>query len=103
MKYEDALDILGIDSHSLVTVHELKRKYHKLALKYHPDKNGGSEESTKKFQLVNEAFAVVESKLKNGTDKVFQMNPDFTEPNEQLNYNQLFQSFMETFLLWKCR
>lgn len=98
MKYEDALDILGIDSHSLVTVHELKRKYHKLALKYHPDKNGGSEESTKKFQLVNEAFAVVESKLKNGTDKVFQMNPDFTESNEQLNYNQLFQSFMETFL-----
>lgn len=93
MKYENALDILGIDSHSSLTMDELKRKYHKLALKYHPDKNGGSDESTKKFQMVNEAFATIESRLKNGPDRMYNID----EPQQQ-NYNQLFQLFMESFL-----
>lgn len=97
MKYDDALDILGIDSQSSLTMDELKRKYHKLALKYHPDKNGGSDESTKKFQLVNEAFAIVESRLKTGPDTSFQMDSEFMKDQQQ-NYNQLFQLFMESFL-----
>ena len=93
MKYEEALDILGIDSHLSLTMDELKRKYHKLALKYHPDKNGGSDESTKKFQLVNEAFATIEARLKNGPDKIFNEND-----SSKQNYNHLFQLFMESFL-----
>ena len=93
MKYENALDILGIDSHSSLTMDELKRKYHKLALKHHPDKNGGTDESTKKFQMVNEAFATIESRLKNGPDRMYNID----EPQQQ-NYNQLFQLFMESFL-----
>tara|TARA_Y100000816_G_scaffold30830_1_gene19747 strand:+ start:78855 stop:79757 length:903 start_codon:yes stop_codon:yes gene_type:complete len=93
MNYEEALDILGIDSHLSLTMDELKRKYHKLALKYHPDKNGGSDESTKKFQLVNEAFATIESRLKNGPHRIFNEND-----SSKQNYNQLFQMFMESFL-----
>ena len=93
MKYEEALDILGIDSHLSLTMDELKRKYHKLALKYHPDKNGGSDESTKKFQLVNEAFATVESRLKNGPHRIFNEN-DYSKQN----YNHLFQLFMDCLL-----
>jgi hypothetical protein len=34
----------------------IKKKYHKLALINHPDKNGNSLESTNKFQEINEAY-----------------------------------------------
>lgn len=34
----------------------LKKQYHKLALLYHPDKNGNTEESKVKFQTINEAY-----------------------------------------------
>ena len=37
---------------------DLKPAYHKLAMKYHPDKHGGSVESTKKMVKLNEAYEV---------------------------------------------
>lgn len=35
----------------------IKRKYHKLSLLHHPDKNNNSEESKIKFQQINEAYS----------------------------------------------
>ena len=37
----------------------LKRQYRKLAVKYHPDKNGGSAEATDKFQKISRAYEVL--------------------------------------------
>jgi len=57
MNLKDALDILEIDSdyHEL-TLDFIKKRYKKLALKYHPDKNGCTQESTERFKKINEAY-----------------------------------------------
>jgi curved DNA-binding protein CbpA len=35
---------------------EIKRAFHKLALKYHPDRNPGNREAAEKFRIVLEAY-----------------------------------------------
>lgn len=47
----DYYDILGIPSNA--SQEEIKRAFHKLAYKYHPDRPGGDE---KKFKEINEAY-----------------------------------------------
>ncbi|KWU41260.1 DnaJ-domain-containing protein [Rhodotorula sp. JG-1b] len=42
----------------------IKRAYKKLALKHHPDRNKGSEEASKKFKEVSEAYEVLSDKDK---------------------------------------
>lgn len=54
-----ALDLLDIEpkiSYSKLTKEYIKRKYHKMALRFHPDKNGNTVEATQKFQRINEAY-----------------------------------------------
>jgi DnaJ family protein B protein 11 len=39
---------------------QIKRAYRKLALKYHPDKNQGNEEATRKFAEINNGIFVLQ-------------------------------------------
>ena len=41
---------------SNITPEYIKKKYHRMALLYHPDKNGNSVESNDKFKQINEAY-----------------------------------------------
>jgi hypothetical protein len=60
MNYQKAIDILEIDINNVdfksSSTSYLKRCYHKQALKYHPDKNGNTTESTERFKLINDAY-----------------------------------------------
>lgn len=38
---------------------DIKKAYRRLALKHHPDRNGGSAESTERFKLIGEAYEVL--------------------------------------------
>lgn len=55
-----ALDLLDISTDEIeisnITHEYLKKQYHKMALKWHPDKNGNSYSSKDKFQKINEAY-----------------------------------------------
>jgi len=50
----DARNIIGVSRD--VSLPELKKRYHILALKLHPDKNGNTPEATAAFQQLNAAY-----------------------------------------------
>lgn len=81
MNYKEAFEILEIDyintSHKDLSLDFLKKKYRKLALKYHPDKNGNTNESTEKFKKINEAYNYLKKELTPLNQS------DFNEINEE--------------------
>ena len=54
MAKKDYYEILGVQKSS--SKDELKKAFHKLAHKYHPDKNKGDD---KMFKEVNEAYQIL--------------------------------------------
>lgn len=57
MEYKDYYKVLGVDRKA--TEDEIKRKYRKLALEHHPDRNTGDTSSEEKFKEINEAYQVL--------------------------------------------
>lgn len=55
MDIKKALEILEINTNE-VTLKNLKKNYHRLALQKHPDKNGNTAESNETFKEINEAY-----------------------------------------------
>ena len=61
-------DVLGVSKSA--TDDDIKKAYKRLAIKHHPDKNGGSEEAKKMFQEISEAYEVLSDSEKR---KIFDM------------------------------
>ncbi len=55
-------EILGVAKNA--TDSEIKKAYHKLVMKYHPDKNQGDKQSEEKFKEVNNAFDILKDPQK---------------------------------------
>ena len=101
----DPYKVLEIDKNASDT--EIKKAYHKLARKHHPDRNNNDKESEEKFKEVNEAYFI----LMNGgssnqafgsdgfnpdIDSIFSKfkGMDFTKISQKLfNEARLFQKF----------
>ena len=68
MNYNKAFEILEIDTNNTnytdITIELIKKKYHKLALQNHPDKNGNTPESNEKFRQINEAYIYLKREIK---------------------------------------
>lgn len=62
MAETDYYKILGVTK--TATAQEIKKAYHKLALKYHPDKNKDDKTAEAKFKEISEAYAVLSDKEK---------------------------------------
>lgn len=92
MKRQEYLKTLGLTSSA--TPEEIKKSYRKLSLKYHPDKNNNSPESTEKFNKLNEAFSYLTNKNGEQDEENHfnfpSMNGHNTTVNPQDIFNMMF-------------
>jgi len=89
MNYDTALTILEIDKNTQnITFTFIKKKYHKIALLNHPDKNGNSEESNEKFKKINDAYEY----LKNSHE-----SKDDQKSSEPMDYLFILKMFTNSF------
>lgn len=58
-KHKDLYAVMGISPHA--TQQQIKEAYYNLSMKYHPDKNKGSEQAHSKFTELTEAYSVLGS------------------------------------------
>jgi len=98
MDYQKAFKILEIDltktDYKEVTITFLKKKYHKLALQHHPDKNGNTWESNEQLQKINEAYDYLKREIQH-------INPDVIEEysdSSQYEYYAILKLFMKEML-----
>lgn len=61
----DYYEVLGVSKDA--SEQEIKKAYRKMAMKFHPDKNQGDNESEEKFKEVNEAYEVLSDAQKRRT------------------------------------
>ena len=96
MNYKDAFKILEIEQNNVnyndISLEYLKKKYHKLALQNHPDKNGNTKESKEKFQVINEAYDYLKKEIN------FKDNEEI--PGSTI-YVDILQSFLSEILAGK--
>ena len=97
MNYQNAIDFLEIDiNHTeYKTTGYLKRCYHKQALKYHPDKNGNTVESTERFKQINEAYEFLKREQKDVLDDT---NTDANTDANSSVYKDILQLFLKGIL-----
>jgi hypothetical protein len=110
MNYLLAFEILEIDisKKDIINIEYIKKKYHKQALKFHPDKNGNTLESNDKFKQINEAYDY----LKREIEEIY----EFEEEDPKLSlyadilkvflsglidgkYNEIFTKIVNEFIL----
>jgi len=79
---ETAYNILGVDEKA--TKEEIKKAYRGLQMKWHPDKNQGSEESNKMSEKINGAYEILGDEEKRTEYDNYRNNPNpFTRMNSQ--------------------
>lgn len=81
----DCLKALGLENNPNATQEEIKKCYHKMALKCHPDKGGNEEE----FRKICEAYRYLSSEHDNSDDDWENFDP-FKFFHEQFSQNDIF-------------
>jgi len=90
MDYKRSCQIMGVISP--FTHSELKKKYYKLALKYHPDHNPNDPTSTARFQELYEAYTLLSCSCEDDTKSDGDDNDG--ENTSSNDYLSLFKKFL---------
>ena len=90
-----AREIIGFDENEPITADELKRKYRRLALQFHPDKNGNSAESAENFKLIHDAYEYLQMHIGSQSN-----SPDETCAAAEAgdDYMTMLQRFIESII-----
>ena len=97
MNLKDALEILEINQHEYSTLNDfnLKKTYHKMALRHHPDKNGNTVPSNEKFQKIQEAYLCLKREIGFLKDDIE------IDKEEENGYNNIVYQFISELLKGK--
>ncbi len=103
MDYKKAFEILEIDTNNTnytdITIELIKKKYHKLALQNHPDKNGNTPESNEKFRQINEAYNYLKREIKNINSANCENNDDLINEDQSSSvYFDILKLFIKGLL-----
>ena len=105
MNYKKAHEILEIEidpNDKIECKHDgmtfLKKRYHKLALQNHPDKNGNTIESNNKFQQIKEAYEYLEEYLKQYKNSGMNYQSTATAATESSIYTDILNMFLASVL-----
>jgi hypothetical protein len=90
-----AREIIGFGENEPITGNELKRKYRRLALQFHPDKNGNSAESAENFKLIHDAYEYLQMHIDSHTDDD---TPSNTTSEAGDDYTTMLQRFIESII-----
>lgn len=92
----DYYEILGVSRDA--GTDELKSKYRKLALKFHPDKNPGNKEAEEKFKEASEAYGILsDDKKRSIYDQYGHQGLDGANFSGSSNFEEVFSGFGDIF------
>ena len=84
-----------------VEISEIKKKYRKMSMKYHPDRNTGDEKAVKKFREITEAYEVLSNEKKRKEYDCKRKNGNNQSKNKNNKENFKDRSFQNNFTFGK--
>lgn len=95
MADRDYYEVLGVEKNASKA--EIKKAYHKLALKFHPDRNPGNAEAEQKFKEAAQAYAVLSDDDKRAQYDRFGHVGDGAGMGGFTDVEDIFSAFSEIF------
>jgi len=97
MDLNEAYNALEIDvNNKSITNEYIKKQYRKMALKYHPDKNGNTEESNERFKKINEAYNYLKNIYVEDVDADLDTDIGESDNFQSSLYTDILKQFIRT-------
>ncbi len=92
----DLYAVLGVEK--TATPHEIRSAYRILALRHHPDRNGGSQESEETFREINGAYQVLSDETKRRAYDMDRRRPVPPAPGQHAAATQATSQDVDAFI-----